>query len=186
MISFIKTKRRAIMKKRILCLFLALMLTLVCIPASAQSNFYKNTGAKESIQLANGDYIVVEKSIVTAFDDFDNDSSASGGLGGSSYEEGIQKICAVTESYYSADNVLVWRYQLKATYTIKYGISATCKSVSYKYKIYNDEWSFSDGNAYVNDNRAYGTGNFTRKFLFITTETRDIKLSIECDEYGNY
>ena len=170
------------MKIKILCILIAIMLTFVCISASAESNSrIDKASEQETVYMKNGDYVVVEKTPANFKDDFSGDSSGDGSADGSP-----QAICYITESYYSKEHVLLWRYQLTAKYSINYGNSATCTKAYYQYKIYDDAWSFSHEDVYIKNNTAYGTANFTKKLAFITTESRDINLSIECDEYCNY
>ena len=159
------------------------MLILVYIPASAQSNNYENeTQEQEIVCFQNGDYIVIEKFVAPEIGDNIN----SGGGGNNSESKPPQKICTIKESYYSKDSVLIWQYKLQALYSIDYGIGSVCESTSYTYKIYDDNWTFSEGNASIKNNEAHGIGSFTEKFLFVPTEIRNTKLSIACDKYGNY
>lgn len=80
---------------------------------------------------------------------------------------------------------LEWEYTLYATFSYVEGVSATCTNTYYTQNIYENGWSFSDGAATASGNAARGTGTFVKKFLFITTKTYNIDISLTCDIYGN-
>lgn len=78
-----------------------------------------------------------------------------------------------------------WKYTLTATFSYIYGSAVVCTDSDYDYTIYDDSWNFSDGSTTRSGGTAYGYGTFKNKFLFVTTQTVEIDLSITCDVYGN-
>ena len=84
-----------------------------------------------------------------------------------------------------SDGNIEWKYTLSATFTYEYGVSATCTKASYTKTINNSGWSFSDGSATKSGNVATGKGTFKFKVLFITTQTRNVNITLTCDKYGN-
>ena len=104
----------------------------------------------------------------------------------SSLSSTITKDGEAKVNFYNSSNVLEWTYTLYASFDIVEGESAVCTNANYKYSISKSNWKFSDGNAYYEDNVAYGKGTFKYKMLgFITSNTRNINISITCDNYGN-
>ena len=90
-----------------------------------------------------------------------------------------------TASFTDSSGNLEWQYTLYATFSYIEGVSATCTNTYYTHNIYASGWSFSDGAATTSGNVAQGLGIFVKKFLFITTKTYNIDISITCDIYGN-
>lgn len=88
-------------------------------------------------------------------------------------------------SYYNESDELMWQYTLYGEFNVVSGVSAICTSSTYTQTIYGNRWSFSNGQATASGNSAYGIGTFTKKVLFVTTQTVDIDISINCDVYGN-
>ena len=88
-------------------------------------------------------------------------------------------------TYKDSDGNIEWKYTLSATFTYEYGVSATCTKASYTKTINDSAWSFSDGSATKSGNVATGKGTFKYKVLFITTQTRNINITLTCDKYGN-
>lgn len=106
-------------------------------------------------------------------------------------EQSLARAAAKTVSggkdatYKDSDGNLEWKYTLSGTFSYVPGVSSTCTSATYKNNIYDDSWSFSDGSATKSGNKAIGKGTYVKKFLFITTKTCNVDISITCDTYGN-
>lgn len=79
---------------------------------------------------------------------------------------------------------IIWKYTLYGTFSYISGVSSVCIAASYEQEIHDNAWSFSDGEAIKSGNMAIGRGVFKRKFLFITTDTIDIDISLTCDIFG--
>lgn len=90
-----------------------------------------------------------------------------------------------TVTYKDSDGNVDWEYKLTATFSYEYGVSSTCTKVSYTKTINDSGWSFSDGSATKSGNVATGKGTFKYKVLFITTQTRNVNITLTCDKYGN-
>lgn len=88
-------------------------------------------------------------------------------------------------THYGSDGDMEWEYVLSATFSYEPGVSSICREASYDQTIYDDKWSFSDGEAYADDATAYGIGTYEKTVLFITVDTQMIDISITCDTYGN-
>ena len=78
-----------------------------------------------------------------------------------------------------------WIYTLYATFSYLTGVSSVCTHAYYEQTIYQGNWTFSNGAATKSGNTARGTGNYIKKFLFITSKDIDIDLTMTCDKYGN-
>ena len=96
-----------------------------------------------------------------------------------------QKVASKTKTNYDSNGNLIWKYTLTGTFTVNEGASAVCTYAAYSIAIENDEWSFSNGATSWEGNVGYGKGLFQKKFLFVTTQSVEIDISITCDAYGN-
>lgn len=89
----------------------------------------------------------------------------------------------IVTKYSASDNVL-WVYTLIGYFTVNEGNFCTCYSCEYTTEINSSSWSFSNGSSHYVGNVAYGEGTFTYKLLFITMQTVNIDIHVQCDEYG--
>lgn len=87
----------------------------------------------------------------------------------------------VNYAHYDSNNALCWRYSLTGTFSVNYGISATCTGATAKLSIYNADYSpYSEKHSYSG---ATATGTIKIKYFgFIKSAT----VSITCDKYGNF
>ncbi len=70
--------------------------------------------------------------------------------------------------------------------TFRYtGSSATCLDASYSYAISDSAWSLKTASASASGNTATANGTFVRKVALITVESKDVSVSLSCDENGN-
>lgn len=167
--------------KKVLAFLLmsALLLSIMLIPAMAESNDSFELKAQEVVHSDDGTTTVY-------FTD-----------GSRLYISAVEKNSALyetasttpeyhrTASYTSSDGVLQWEYTLYGTFSYVYGKSSTCIDASYTQTIYESDWTFSDGAAIKSGNTAIGNGNFKLKFFFVTVQTYEIDISLTCDVYGN-
>lgn len=79
----------------------------------------------------------------------------------------------------------LFRFTIKATFSVNTGVSATCTSVSYTYNITDNAWDFDSATTSKSGNKATATGTFKKKVLFITTDTRSCTVTLQCDKNGN-
>lgn len=79
----------------------------------------------------------------------------------------------------------LFRFTIKATFSVNSGVSATCTSVSYTYSITDDAWNFDSATTSKSGNKATATGTFKKKVLLITTNTRSCTVDLQCDKNGN-
>lgn len=165
------------MKKRIFSILLIFIFIFALTPSAFAVNDITLDDQKSSeiIYLDNGSYITITFTTqeVSPFSLATTDSKS------------FTKTGNRVATCYDKNNNLAWEYTLFAEFSVVEGVSATCTSATYTQTIYQNDWSFSNGNASKSGNTAYGVGTFKRKVLFITAETANIDLYISCDVYGN-
>ncbi len=145
-----------------------ILLSLIIFPSNAATDTFSSVSV---IYYDDGSYMTIYAPIFTV-------SEAT--------RSSTKTITATMPATYSdSSGALEWEYTLTATFSYVYGVSATCTNADYSYTIYNDLWKFSDGSTSRSGATAYGYGTFKNKFLFITTKTVEIDLSMTCDVYGN-
>ena len=89
--------------------------------------------------------------------------------------------------YYSKDGEdVLWRYDLIGDFSINEGVSAICTASRCEYATFDSSWNYSNCRTYIESNIAHGVGTFTEKFLFITTDTVEVNITMSCDIYGNF
>ena len=88
-------------------------------------------------------------------------------------------------THYSADGNVVWVYTLRGYFTYESGVCAECTDAIDSYDIENSAWSVSESESFCSGNQAVANATFVEKFLFVTTDTVPVSLTITCDEYGN-
>lgn len=163
------------MKKILFILFLLLNLLLL-LPENINIHAVSiNQPTKiifsNKIILENGDYIIEEIVEIT--------NSIT------TFSETYNKTGAKRVTKYDSNDNISWIYILNASFTITTDVSSQCTSATYSTTINDSNWKFSNGNAYYQNNIAYGTGVFKHKVLFITTQNYNIDLSLTCDLNGN-
>ena len=82
------------------------------------------------------------------------------------------------------DGVILWQFFVRGTFTISNG-TATCTYASHDYKIVDSDWNYVNGTSSKSGNKAIGHGEFNRKLLFITVETKECDVVLACDGNGN-
>ena len=87
--------------------------------------------------------------------------------------------------YYDSNNTMLWEFRLIAQFEVIPNVSATCVYSNYVNFIYQSEWSFENGESHYSGAYAYASGTFKKKVMFITTNTRNVNLSLYCDIHGN-
>ncbi|MBQ8496624.1 MAG: hypothetical protein IJ489_04105 [Clostridia bacterium] len=165
------------MKKRIFSILLTFLLVFALTPSAFAANDIEldNKNTTEIIYLDNGSYITI--TLITQ----DISPLSLESTNSTSFIKTGNKVVTCNDK----NGNLEWEYTLFAEFSVVEGVSATCTSATYTHAIYNNDWSFSNGNATKSGNTAYGTGTFKEKFLFVTIHTANIDISISCDVYGN-
>lgn len=165
------------MKKQLVSIFLSFVFIIMLTPSAyAEDVITLNIqSSREVIYFDNGSYITITL-IIQDTSPWALTSSRS-----TSFTRTGRKL--VTSS--DKDGNLEWEYTLYGEFSVVEGVSATCTSATYSQTIYQDNWSFSNGDATKSGNTAYGTGTFKRKVLFITVDTMNIDINLSCDIYGN-
>lgn len=157
------------MKKRVISLLVALIIVLIsATPVCATDATVTDT--PNVIYYSDGSYIIISDVVVT-----------DGAITRTSY----LRFASKDVTYYNSDDEIEWEYVLSATFSYEPGVSSVCREASYDQTIYDDKWSFSDGEAYADDATAYGIGTYEKTVLFITVDTVGVDVSITCDTYGN-
>ena len=159
--------------KRISCLLLTLIFiaSLLAAPANAEE-IADNRDIVGSLQtFEDGSYIIIGVPKISIIPMARSNS--------------VSFSAEMPARFINSSNEIEWEYFLTATFSYVYGVSATCTNASYSYTIYDDSWKFSDGSTSRSGATAYGYGTFKNKFLFVTTKTVEIDLSMTCDVYGN-
>lgn len=159
--------------KRISCLLLSLIFitALFAIPANAEEIADTGDIVGSVHTFEDGSYIIIGVPKISLVPLMRSNS--------------LSLSAEIPASFINASNEIEWEYTLTATFSYVYGVSATCTNADYSYTIYDDSWKFSDGSTSRSGATAYGYGTFKNKFLFITTKTVEIDLSMTCDVYGN-
>lgn len=165
------------MKKRIFSIILTFLFVFTLTPSVFAANDIElnDQNTTEIVYLDNGNYITI--TLITQ--DVSPLSLAS--TNSNTFTKTGNKVV----SCHDKKGNLEWEYTLFAEFSVIEGISATCTSATYTQTIYDNDWSFSNGNATKSGNTAYGTGTFKEKILFVTIDTANIDISISCDVYGN-
>lgn len=88
-----------------------------------------------------------------------------------------------TTSYYSSNDILLWKVVLTGYYTYD-GTTASCTDASCSVTIYENSWSKKNSVSSYSGNTAYCTAVIVRKILGITVDTRTINMSLTCDPNG--
>ena len=86
-------------------------------------------------------------------------------------------------SHYDS-NKLAWEFTVNGTFTVTTGVNAMCTASSYSVNIFNDAWSNKSASTYEYSNQAIGNATFTKKVLFVTTDTQDCQVILSCDANG--
>lgn len=86
---------------------------------------------------------------------------------------------------YNSSDVLQWSYTLIGTFYVNEGVSVVCTESTYSSTIYENSWSLTAHDNSYSNNIAHGTATYKKKVLFVTTNVRDVDVSIGCDIYGN-
>ncbi|MBQ5321301.1 MAG: hypothetical protein J6K88_04510 [Oscillospiraceae bacterium] len=86
-------------------------------------------------------------------------------------------------SHYDS-NKLAWEFTVHGTFTVTTGVHAMCIASSYSVNISNNAWSNKSASTYEHSNQAVGNATFTKKILFVTTDTEDCQVILYCDANG--
>ena len=79
---------------------------------------------------------------------------------------------------------VLFTFSVKGTFSVNSGVSATCTSSQVSHSITDDSWSCKDSSSSKSGNTAKGTATFIKKILFVTTDTKDVSISLKCDKNG--
>lgn len=79
----------------------------------------------------------------------------------------------------------IWWFNLHGSFKVTSGTSATCTSSSHSYSIQDDSWSLKSATTSKSGSKAIGEATFIKKLLLVTTDTKDISLTLNCDKNGN-
>ena len=79
----------------------------------------------------------------------------------------------------------LWTLTVHGGFTVNEGVSATCAAATRSYGIYNDAWHYVTSSAYASGSSAIADGEFCKKALGITVETKTAHVVLTCDKYGN-
>ena len=158
------------MKKALVCVVMSLNIIISAVfPAFAYDQVDYMDDIATIRYIEDGYYIVTEINS-------DNVNQRA-----SSFTKTANKVVTV----YNANDEIACQYTLFGEFQVVSGVSAVCTSATYTQNIYDDGWSFSNGQATKSGATAYGVGKFTKKVLFITTKEIEIDISFTCDIYGN-
>ncbi len=92
-----------------------------------------------------------------------------------------------TKSYTArnSDGDVQWTFTVKGTFSVNIGTSATCTAASYSTSNIASGWSLDSASTKKSSNKAIGDATFKHKVLFVTTQTKDITVTLICDANGN-
>lgn len=83
-------------------------------------------------------------------------------------------------TYYTSDNVAIWKLSLTGTFSINYGVSATATDAQANVTIYKSGASMEICDAYTSGSAAFGYAAVRYKNTYTEKE-----ISLNCDKYGN-
>lgn len=163
--------------KKITVFFLTALVfcSMVCFPVSAESNVETKILSTSIETFEDGSYIVT-----TLCEEVESSISNSLSPCASTYST---KSGSKTETGYSSDGDVLWTFTLRGSFTYGSGTSS-CTAATYSYTTPGSGWSLDSASTSKSGNTAYGTGEFVKKVLFITTDSRTSSLSISCSSTG--
>ncbi len=85
----------------------------------------------------------------------------------------------------NADKETLFSFTVYGSFTVNTGISASCTKSSYSYSIANNAWELKTASTQCSGNRAVGNAEFIKKLLFVTVDTFDAHIVLNCDSNGN-
>lgn len=159
--------------KRLIAVFLSVctLATLLVLPVAAESPLSESE-------------ILVSQSVEVLEDGFSIETlvyETPVHTRASTYKKSGTKVYNLRNS--SGD--ILWTFKLSGTFTVTTGTSAVCTAASHTYTITNDSWNYVSGSSYKSGNKAIGHGEFNRKLLLITVETKTCDVTLTCDVNGN-
>ena len=89
-----------------------------------------------------------------------------------------------THSCKNSDGEILWQFVVHGTFSVTEGVSATCTSASHSYRIVNTDWSYVTGSSSRSGNKAIGHGEFKKKILLITVDSRECDVTLTCNANG--
>lgn len=91
-----------------------------------------------------------------------------------------------TYTYRDTKENPIWTFSVRGTFSVNSGVSATCTSSVVFHSIVDDAWACKTSSASKSGNTAKGTATFIKKVAFITTDTKDVSVTLKCDKNGNF
>ena len=167
------------------CLSTIVMLSVMIASVSAQTvgtvsnSGLSATGSNSSIEyLPDGSYIettVVKTSPVLTAAQTDALVTPMSTSTVSGYSESI---C------HDGSGNLLWDFKVYGSFTVNYGVSATCISHD-KSQATGGGWSCVSSSANHDSSHAYGSAYFHKMILFIEVDYANVTNTLHCDIYGN-
>ena len=156
------------MKKLYRTFFLFTVLLLISVFLTLPTFAATEAAEPQILMFEDGSYIVI-----TIECDQLQDQDGVSGLADRSIKSGTKKY-----AYYDGSDTLAWECCVHGTFTYD-GLTATATGARHSYNIYDNKWSFLDGNATYSGATATATGRF-RRALFPYTAT----VSLTCSPNG--
>lgn len=89
-----------------------------------------------------------------------------------------------TATLKNADGDVLFKFKINGTFSVNVGVSATCTAVSCSASDFSAGWSLDSSSTSKSGNTAQATGIFKKKTLLITTQTREVNITLSCDANG--
>ena len=89
-----------------------------------------------------------------------------------------------TYSCRNGDGEIMWQFMVHGTFSVVEGVSSTCTAVSHSYNISESSRSYVTGSSSRSGNKAIGHGEFKKKILLITVDTRECDVTLTCSANG--
>lgn len=89
-----------------------------------------------------------------------------------------------TATIKNSDGDVLFKFKVNGTFSVNVGVSATCTAVSCSASDLASGWSLDSYTTSKSGNTARATGIFKKKTLLITTQTREVNISLACDANG--
>lgn len=161
--------------KKLLSLILTTAILVSLFSFTASATTYDEVAVNEIVVSETTEYFEDGSSITTTITQVVNQSQARATKTVSGSKTATLK---------NADGDVLFKFKINGTFSVNEGVSATCTAVSCSASDFTAGWSLDSSTTSKSGNTAYATGIFKKKTLLITTQTREVNISLSCDANG--
>lgn len=171
-------KSKSIYARKVFSLLsvVAILMSFLCIATSAE------TVTEDVLELPEGIYYFEDGSYVVT-ESFDlSGPETRAATGTESYGK--------RSTYYDGNDVAQCALEVIGKFTVNYGSSVGCASVTAKTYVYKDGWTVekvtkSSSSGFGATASATASGEFVYKVLFVTVKRIPVSVTVTCDKNGN-